>query len=145
MAMADRIALLDAGAIAQVGTPRELYDAPRSAAVAGFFGAREWLPGERRGEAVRVGEVEVPAWAVAEAPASGRCTLAFRASDAQIAAQGIAGVVEDAAWRGATERLVVRVGEARVRIEGSAIGAVPGQLVHIGLRRAFVLPDSVLP
>jgi hypothetical protein len=54
-------------------------------------------------------------------------------------------VVEDAAWRGATERLVVRVGDARVRIEGSTIGAVPGQAVHIGLRRAFALPDSGQP
>lgn len=39
MTMADRIALLNAGRVEQVGTPAELYDRPRSTFVAGFLGA----------------------------------------------------------------------------------------------------------
>ena len=39
MTMATRIALLDAGRVAQVGTPEELYDRPRSVFVAGFLGS----------------------------------------------------------------------------------------------------------
>src|SRR5215218_10022588 len=39
MTMADRIVVMEAGRIAQVGTPEELYDAPSSAFVAGFMGA----------------------------------------------------------------------------------------------------------
>ncbi|MGC0362217.1 multiple sugar transport system ATP-binding protein [Rhodococcus sp. 27YEA15] len=39
MTMSTRIALLDNGTIAQVGTPTELYDAPRSTFVASFLGA----------------------------------------------------------------------------------------------------------
>ncbi|GAC68673.1 ABC transporter ATP-binding protein [Gordonia soli] len=39
MTMADRIALLDKGRIEQVGTPTELYDAPRTVFVAGFLGS----------------------------------------------------------------------------------------------------------
>ncbi|WP_336082703.1 ABC transporter ATP-binding protein [Nocardia sp. SSK8] len=39
MTMASRIALLDAGRIAQCGTPAELYDRPRSTFVAGFLGS----------------------------------------------------------------------------------------------------------
>jgi sulfate transport system ATP-binding protein len=38
MSIADRIAVLDAGRIAQVGRPRELYDEPTNAFVAGFLG-----------------------------------------------------------------------------------------------------------
>ncbi|MBF6209578.1 ABC transporter ATP-binding protein [Nocardia puris] len=39
MTMANRIALLDAGRLAQIGSPTELYDRPRSTFVAGFLGA----------------------------------------------------------------------------------------------------------
>jgi sulfate transport system ATP-binding protein len=38
MSIADRIAVLDAGRIAQVGSPRELYDRPVNEFVAGFLG-----------------------------------------------------------------------------------------------------------
>jgi len=39
MTMADRIAVMDAGIIQQVGSPQELYDRPRNAFVAGFIGS----------------------------------------------------------------------------------------------------------
>ncbi|UOT03566.1 ABC transporter ATP-binding protein [Rhodococcus opacus] len=39
MTMASRIALLNGGRVEQVGTPSELYDAPRSTFVAAFLGA----------------------------------------------------------------------------------------------------------
>jgi putrescine transport system ATP-binding protein len=38
MAMASRIALMQVGKVAQVGSPHELYEAPASRYVAGFFG-----------------------------------------------------------------------------------------------------------
>ena len=38
MAMADRIAVMNLGELQQVGTPRELYDAPANRFVAGFIG-----------------------------------------------------------------------------------------------------------
>ncbi|GAA5061668.1 ABC transporter ATP-binding protein [Nocardia callitridis] len=39
MTMADRIALLNAGRVEQLGTPTELYDRPHSTFVAGFLGS----------------------------------------------------------------------------------------------------------
>ena len=39
MTLADRIVVLDAGSIAQVGTPRELYQRPANLFVAGFIGS----------------------------------------------------------------------------------------------------------
>jgi ABC-type Fe3+/spermidine/putrescine transport system ATPase subunit len=43
MTMADRIVVMDAGRIAQVGTPKEVYDRPASPFVAGFMGAENTM------------------------------------------------------------------------------------------------------
>ena len=43
-AVADRVALLDAGRLLQAGTPEQLYDRPDSAAVATFVGRAALLP-----------------------------------------------------------------------------------------------------
>ncbi|MFM1987093.1 MAG: hypothetical protein RJA99_50 [Pseudomonadota bacterium] len=45
LTMADRIAVLDGGRLQQWGAPRELYEAPRSAFVAGFIGETSFLDG----------------------------------------------------------------------------------------------------
>lgn len=46
MAIADKIALMQAGELLQVGTPAEIYQNPASADVADFFGSVNWLDGE---------------------------------------------------------------------------------------------------
>ncbi|MBA2480124.1 MAG: TOBE domain-containing protein, partial [Planctomycetes bacterium] len=45
LSTADRIALLHEGSVAQVGTPRDLYERPASRAVAEFVGEANLLPG----------------------------------------------------------------------------------------------------
>ena len=55
MALADRIAVMDAGKILQLGSPTELYEKPASPKVAEFFGSINWLTGQVRAE----GRVEV--------------------------------------------------------------------------------------
>jgi len=44
MTMADRLVIMQAGKIAQVGTPEEVYDRPATAFVANFMGAENVLP-----------------------------------------------------------------------------------------------------
>ena len=44
MTMADRLVIMQAGRIAQIGTPEEVYDRPASAFVANFMGAENVLP-----------------------------------------------------------------------------------------------------
>jgi ABC-type Fe3+/spermidine/putrescine transport system ATPase subunit len=44
MTMADRLVIMQAGRVAQVGTPEEVYDRPASAFVANFMGAENVLP-----------------------------------------------------------------------------------------------------
>ncbi|MEM9282844.1 MAG: ABC transporter ATP-binding protein [Verrucomicrobiota bacterium] len=46
LSIADRLAVLDGGIIAQVGTPEEVYRQPRSALVAGFIGETNLIDGE---------------------------------------------------------------------------------------------------
>ncbi len=45
MSLSDRIAVMNAGRIEQIGTPAEVYDAPRSAFVAAFIGEANLLAG----------------------------------------------------------------------------------------------------
>jgi ABC-type Fe3+/spermidine/putrescine transport system ATPase subunit len=46
MAIADKIALMQAGELLQVGTPDDIYHNPINADVADFFGSVNWLDGE---------------------------------------------------------------------------------------------------
>jgi len=46
------LAVLDAGKIAQIGSPRELYEYPSNRFVAGFIGKMNFFPGELTAEAV---------------------------------------------------------------------------------------------
>jgi multiple sugar transport system ATP-binding protein len=54
MTMADKIVVLNAGRIEQVGSPLELYRAPRNVFVAGFIGSPKMnlMPGAALGESV---------------------------------------------------------------------------------------------
>jgi putative spermidine/putrescine transport system ATP-binding protein len=57
MTMSDRICLMNAGSIAQLGTPAELYFRPKSVFVADFLGESNLLDArvtERQGDQVRV-------------------------------------------------------------------------------------------
>ena len=49
MGIADRVAVMDSGRIEQVGTPVEIYEAPRTSFVAAFIGDTNFLEGEVSG------------------------------------------------------------------------------------------------
>jgi multiple sugar transport system ATP-binding protein len=57
MTMADRIVVMNAGKVEQIGSPLELYDNPTNLFVAGFIGspAMNFLPEKRNGREVLVG------------------------------------------------------------------------------------------
>jgi putative spermidine/putrescine transport system ATP-binding protein len=50
LTMADRLVVMEGGRVRQIGTPRELYDAPKDAFVADFVGRCNILPGRRESE-----------------------------------------------------------------------------------------------
>lgn len=55
VAVADRIALMMAGAIVQVGRPRDFYERPAEAQVARFFGNTNIFPAHKRGDVIETG------------------------------------------------------------------------------------------
>ena len=57
MTVADRIAVMDRGRIAQVGTPAEIYERPNSRWVADFVGDVNLIEGTRHGESIRLRRV----------------------------------------------------------------------------------------
>jgi spermidine/putrescine transport system ATP-binding protein len=64
MSLSDRIAVMEAGRIEQVGAPAEIYEAPRTSFVAAFIGDTNFLEGEvtdlENGEYCRVRIADIP-------------------------------------------------------------------------------------
>ncbi|MBB6352117.1 ABC transporter ATP-binding protein [Nonomuraea muscovyensis] len=75
MTLGDRIVLMRAGLIQQIGPPQELYDHPRNLFVAGFIGspAMNLLPAEVTGDCLRT--------AIGDIPLRGRLRRAFEGRD----------------------------------------------------------------
>jgi spermidine/putrescine transport system ATP-binding protein len=61
LTMSDRIAVMHEGRVEQIGTPREIYDAPASVFVAGFIGVANLIPSEHGTVVVRPERVRVSA------------------------------------------------------------------------------------
>ena len=77
LTMSDRISVMNAGRIEQIGTPAEIYDAPRTPFVAGFVGEQNVFPGRIIGVADGLARVEGP-----EGPMLGRNVAGLAAGDA---------------------------------------------------------------
>jgi multiple sugar transport system ATP-binding protein len=60
MTLGDRVAVMRAGVVQQVGTPQQLYDEPANLFVAGFIGspAMNFLPAELEGEVVQLPRIK---------------------------------------------------------------------------------------
>lgn len=126
LTMSDRIAVMNAGHVEQIGTPTEIYDRPASVFVAGFIGQANLWPGRHTGRANRdYVEVEVLG-----------TTLKARLGDT---------VIES----GGQVTLMVRPERIRVAMEpfpGDSI-AVPARVVDLTfqgpvLRLSLIAPDD---
>ena len=60
LSMADRVAVLERGQLQQFGSPRQLYEDPATAFVAGFIGEMNFLPVELRRSSGDVGATIIP-------------------------------------------------------------------------------------
>jgi iron(III) transport system ATP-binding protein len=104
MAVSDRVAVMHDGRIAQIGSPRELYEQPNSAFVAGFMGEGRLFEAIVGADGVaRIGGVLVVPSAVALAP--GHVQVMVRPQAWRIdapAARGLAARVARCAYLGRT-------------------------------------------
>ncbi len=116
LTMSDRIAVMNAGVIQQVGTPREIYEQPANGFVASFIGTCNLLPvtlGAGGVEIDGVGKVLVPV--PADADGDG-WRLAVRPEAARVAPPGgsadwFAAKVADVVYLGSEWRLHLILGE----------------------------------
>ena len=84
LTMSDRIAVMNAGRVLQVGAPREIYDAPATRFVAGFIGESNVLEGRIEGGRAHLPGGDLPAPEAPEGPA----TLAVRPERVSLAPPG---------------------------------------------------------
>jgi spermidine/putrescine transport system ATP-binding protein len=68
LTMSDRIAVMSAGRVEQVGTPEEIYDSPATPFVAGFIGSANLLPGTVASVAERTAVVRIAGDRAVEVP-----------------------------------------------------------------------------
>jgi spermidine/putrescine transport system ATP-binding protein len=71
MTMSDRIAVMRAGRIEQLGTPEELYERPQTTFVAGFLGVSNLLEGEVAGHEGTLTAIRLKDGTTLRAPATG--------------------------------------------------------------------------
>jgi len=125
LSIADRMAVLLDGRVAQVGSPRELYRRPATAAVADFLGETNFLPatvreaaGERRVVETSIGVLA--AEGQPDAPRTGPCTVSIRpeaigVSGPDGAPDLLEGVVREIVYLGDTLQLTLAVGSLTLR------------------------------
>ena len=147
MVMSDRIALLRAGELEQVATPREIYSRPATAYVAQFIGHTNLLQGEARGGAVKCGSLT---WS-ASVP-DGPVVFSLRPEHVRLAGVEtsgsgngdervrISGRVMHQAFHGATELIRVECAGGLVLVVRTAAEGV----VHNEVEVEFSVADAVL-
>ncbi|MFO1136877.1 MAG: ABC transporter ATP-binding protein [Rhodoblastus sp.] len=143
MSMADRIAVMRAGKIEQIGAPAEIYERPRSRYVAEFIGEINIFEGKatRVGDALRLDTHEGAIETVASEGFAERAAVAvavrperLRFAAGEQGANRLAGVVHDVAYRGDHRVFRVRLNSgalARVATPASLPAPQPGENVIV--------------
>ena len=126
MTMSDRIAVMRAGKIEQLGDPEELYERPRTAFVAGFLGVSNLLEGEVSGTDGSLVNVKLKDGTMLRAPAdgvapSGPVRVGVRPEKLRVDARpeagasdglnALSGTVLDASYIGVSTQYVVKTAE----------------------------------
>ena len=117
--LGDRIAVLNAGRLEQIGTPDEVYNRPETEYVATFLGAANLLLGVATNGTVEIGTATIPAREEVERFRDGQAVkLVFRPEDVYLSRTGALpegcrrltnGVIEEIHFVGAYERLTLRL------------------------------------
>lgn len=146
--VADRLVVMRAGMIEQVGTPQQIYSKPGSVFVARFLGMTNIFQGTLESVDGHLGVRLSFGWHLLSSPPrvftpDGRLTVLLRSNGAQLADRGtICGIVTDISFRGALYRLQMQLESGpRLSFDLPAHKGMPsvGSRVQIALD-----PDSVL-
>ncbi len=147
--LADEVAVLHRGRVAQQGTPRDLYRRPATPFVAAFLGVGNLLEGRPEADPRRfrttqglVLEAAVPVTGATVAAIREETVVEHLRARRRARGRPPRGVVEDVAFLGAMTRVSVKVGGAGASVCGIA---VEDHVFHRGDRATLhVDPDDVL-
>ncbi len=170
LTMSDRIAVMNAGNVEQIGSPTEIYDRPASVFVAGFIGQANLWHGRQTGRANRdYVEVDVLGSTLRARPGDttiepgGRATLMVRPERVRVSVDQPAGMttgalaavratVADLTFQGPVLRLSLTAPDgspvlAHVGAEQDLPMLRPGDQVYVGWTpdASLVLPDADIP
>lgn len=150
LAMSDRIAVLDAGRIAQIGTPQDIFERPANRFVADFIGGCNFIPAFRGSD----GKFLLPnsgAWSQSRLLGVNQLVLAVRPHSLELGAQkqgaafDLAARVTDVVYLGTTVRVVLAIADGlalTVECDRNTVqraGAVPGASLRVWAREQDVI------
>ena len=151
LTMSDRIAVMRSGQILQVGSPREIYDAPTHRFVADFIGEINILSGQIGAASGDRAKVTLKGGTALEArtpdgwTGSGEVAVAVRPEAARLALGGeaatIEGTLENLVYFGAASHLHLRLGTGEEFVIRHS-GATPGLSLTPGARIGAVIPPD---
>jgi len=141
LSMSDRIAVMDHGRIAQLGTGEELYERPRTRFVAQFLGGCNLLTAKVAGPDIRVAKTPLGDLQLAVAAPRPEFTLAIRPEKILLhqpsAPNTLAAEVVETTYTGAETHCIVRAGGESLRVvavnNGPGPRLAPGQPVQLTL------------
>ena len=157
MALSDRIVVMHAGMIQQIGTPREIYERPANVFVASFIGLANFLPVDlverRDGRATVALREGAPGHHVtADLPSDQHATewlLSVRPEDVQLGQPDGAiatGTLVRRVYLGATNDYLVRLGQSEVRVIADKHQFIEeGQMVGLTFRRSVLFAAEEVP
>ena len=139
LSTADRIALLVAGRVEQVGTPRELYDRPRTEAVARFLGDANVLTASQAA-------LLAPGVAPGVTPGSGEVSLGrscLRPERIRLSAAGVAARIISGSYQGDRAVWTIGVNDSDLRltvVESAPPARIEGDAVHVSVNPIDLVP-----
>jgi ABC-type Fe3+/spermidine/putrescine transport system ATPase subunit len=153
LSLSDRMAIMDAGRIRQVGTPIQVYTCPTDRFVADFVGIANFLPGTVREVTAAGLVVESPLGTLTALPrgdlrAGQRVTILVRPEALRLACTpgggGLSARIRSTSFLGGTRRHRVRVGELELVVDEAFSGSAeePGRetWLRVDAARLHLLP-----
>ena len=137
LAIADRVAVIFAGQVAQIAPPAELYERPRSAAVADFVGLSNRIRGEARAGTAIVLDTSLPL--LDGSAVEGPVTVLIRPEMVELKPDALGpDRVVTASFLGSIARVQVRLGDGTLvlaQVSSSEVGRFrQGDAVRVGLK-----------
>ena len=141
MAMSDRVVVMSAGVVQQIGAPHEIYTKPANKMVADFIGLVNFIDGEVKGDRVFIkgSNVSFPN----TAKVTGEATIAVRPENItmSLSGGGVGGRVTHRFYLGdaVDYRVNVHGHDIRVIVKGADLDAIPdGSKVYLDFDRVMV-------